>query len=130
MEIWYGTDGEMDIEDELGSEPNALPEVPVASESDEKMGSASACASTLSRRERLINSSPEGWEATAEKRGERAVRDEARLGKRDDSMVLFMCLDDIGGGNRAEREKGGFRTSTARAATGTVGQAKRVKLPV
>ena len=121
----------MDMEDELGSEPNAFPVVPVASESDdEEMGSASACASTLSRRERLMNSSPEGWEATAEKRDGRAVREEARLGKRDDSMVLFRCLDDIGGGNRAGREKGGFRTSTARAATRAVEQAKRVRLSV
>ena len=133
MDIWYGTEGEpMDMEDELGSEPNAFPEVPVASESDdEEMGSASACASTLSRRERLMNSSPEGWEATAEgKSGGRVVREEARLGKRDDSMVLFRCLDDIGGGNKAGREKGGFRTSTARAATRAVEQAKRVRLSV
>lgn len=41
-------------------------------------------------------------------------------------MVLLENSEDIGGGNRAERGKDGFRTSTARAATRTAEDRKRV----
>lgn len=50
----------MDIEEVVDREPKAFADDPGTSESDEDMGSASACASTLSRRERLMYSSPKG----------------------------------------------------------------------
>lgn len=122
MEMWYGADGEpMDMKDAVDDDSNALAVFPEASKSDrEDVGSASAWASTLSSRERLMNSSPDGWEATAAEArmdGRCAAREEARLGKWDNTMVLLVCGCDIGVGNRVKRDEDRFRTSTARAAT-------------
>lgn len=130
MEMWYGAVGEpMDMDDVVDKEPNVLTDVPAASESDEEeMGSASACASTLSRRERLMNSSPDGW-GTVEGENEgaqRAVIDEARLGKSDNSRVLLVKWAEIGEDDSEKLEKDKFKTSTARAATRTAEQTKRV----
>jgi hypothetical protein len=83
MAIWNGTDGEP--KEELDEEPNEA--TAGASESDEETGSASAWASSESRRDLLMKSSSvrRGKEGTE---GREDMIEEARVGGWKNKVII------------------------------------------